>query len=78
MVGALSQFAQALLVILRSPNGRDNWEPVKPEDVPAWVKEPQRMARLVDGDMIMDPTEGEKGSAWYRAEKVESKGETKQ
>jgi hypothetical protein len=69
---------EALLVILKSDNGRDNWTPVKPEDVPEWVRAQDNMARLVQGDMCMDPTEGEKGSAWYRAEKVESTGETRQ
>lgn len=69
---------EALLIILKSPNGRDGWTLVKPEDVPAWVKEPHRMARLVAGDMMMDPTQGENGTDWYRAEKVDSSGETKQ
>lgn len=68
----------ALLVILKSPNGRDDWTPVKQEDVPDWVKEPDRMARLIDGDMVCDPTMGPTGSSWYRAEKVNSDGETKQ
>lgn len=74
----MAEFAQALLVILRSPNGRDGWTPVKPEDVPAWVKAPDNMAKLVAGEMCMKADEGQSGSDWYRAEKVESKGETKQ
>ena len=62
---------EALIVVWRSENGRDPWEPVLPEDVPDWVKDPKRMARMLEGSMICDPTEGESGSAWYRAEKVE-------
>jgi hypothetical protein len=36
------------------------------------------MARMLDGDMIMDPTQGENGTDWYRAEKLSPNGETKQ
>lgn len=74
----MTQLAQGLLVILKSDNGRDGWTPVMPEDVPEWVKAPDNMARLVAGEMCMKPDEGEKGSAWYRAEKLDSQGETKQ
>lgn len=69
---------QVLAVILKSANGRDGWELVKPEDVPAWVKEPERMARMLAGDMVMDPTQGAAGSDWYRAEKLDAQGETQQ
>jgi len=59
---------QALMVIFRSPNGRDNWCPIGEADVPAWVKAAEVMARLVAGEMCMDCQEGENGSDWYRAE----------
>lgn len=62
---------EALIVVWKSANGREDWEPVLPDDVPAWVKEPHRMAKMIEGDMICDPTEGESGSDWYRAEKVQ-------
>jgi len=61
---------QAQLVIYQSESGRDGWKPVLPEAVPAWVKDPDVMGRLVAGEMCMDPKCGDKGSAWYRAEQV--------
>jgi len=60
----------ARLVILTSPTGRDPWHPVMESEVPAWVKKPDVMGRLVAGDMCMEPTEGETGSNWYRAARV--------
>lgn len=63
--------AQTRLVILRSEDGRDNWQSVLPADVPEWVKAPENIARLVAGDMCMKADEGEKGSDWFRAEVVQ-------
>lgn len=60
-------FQQIELVILASGNGRDGWSPVKPEDVPEWVKAPDNMGRLVKGETCMKCDEGEKGSLWYVA-----------
>lgn len=60
---------EALLVVMKSPNGRDQWEPVKKEDVPAWVNE-RVMGRLIAGEMAMDATEEPAGSDWYRAERL--------
>lgn len=57
---------QISLVILESRNGRDGWMPVKPEDVPAWVKDPLNVDRLVKGESCMKCDEGPKGSNWYR------------
>jgi hypothetical protein len=67
---------EGLLMILYSANGRDGWTLVKPEDVPAWVKTSENVARMVHGDMCCDPSTGDEG--WYRVEKVSSEGETKQ
>lgn len=58
---------QARLVIYRSANGRDNWEPVAADAVPEFVKDPVTMGRLVAGEQCMDAGEGTRGSAWYRA-----------
>lgn len=63
---------QALLVICRSPNGRDNWVPVMPLDVPAWVQAPEVMGRLVAGEQCMDIRQGRDGSDWYKAMRVVS------
>ena len=61
---------QAHLVIYRSKNGRDNWEPVPAESVPEFVKDPVTMGRLCAGEQCMDAGEGTRGSAWYRAVRV--------
>lgn len=61
---------EAFAVIYRSANGRDGWQPVKWEDVPAWVKEPGNMAKLISGEMCMKCDEGPAGSDWYRAEVI--------
>jgi len=66
---------QAVLVIYRSANGRDGWQPVMQHDVPEWVKEPSIMGRLVAGEQCMDVAEGDAGSYWYRAVPVVSKPE---
>lgn len=58
---------RAKLIIYRSENGRDGWEPVGPDELPDWVKHPDNMARMVAGHECMNAAEGEKGSAWYRA-----------
>lgn len=55
-----------VLVILTSPNGIDGWTPVKPDDVPSWVKDPDIVARMVDGEACMDDTQ-ESGTNWFLA-----------
>jgi len=45
----------ARLVILRSANGEDDWTPVKPEDVPDWLRDPDVMGRLVAGYIAQGP-----------------------
>lgn len=60
----------ALIIVYKSPNGRDGWEPVKQEDVPEWVADPTNMANMLEGYMANDPTQGEAGSDWWRAERV--------
>ncbi len=62
----------ALLVIYSSENGRDNWKPVPPRDVPEWVQHPLNIAKLVKGEQCMKADEGDKGSLWYRAERIKS------
>lgn len=58
---------EAFLLVLKSPNGRDKWEPVHKADLPAWITD-KVMGRMVAGEMAMDPTEEPKGSDWYRVE----------
>lgn len=67
---------EAMLVFWSSPNGRDQWQPVHPVDVPLWcVEDPDRLGRMVAGDMVMLPTEGDRGSLWYRCERVDKPAE---
>ena len=66
--------AKSMLIIYRSPNGEDSWEPVKPEDVPDWVKAPDVMAHLVAGEMAQADSTlliANELRPWYRAEQVE-------
>ena len=63
----MSASKQVMLVIYESPNGRDGWRMLKPEEVPGWVREPDNMERLVRGDMCMDCVAE---SAWYRADVI--------
>lgn len=58
---------QGVLIIYASPNGRDEWQPVLPADVPEFVKDPDTLGRLVAGEMCCD---AETQSLWYRAEQV--------
>lgn len=53
------------LVIYRSSTGKRKWKPVLPAAVPAWLKDPEVLGRLVAGEMAHKPKEG-----WYRAEKL--------
>ena len=66
----MNNLKQAKLIVYRSENGRDNWEPIPTDAVPAFVKDPVTMGRLVAGEECMDTREGTRGSAWYRAVRV--------
>lgn len=67
---------QALVIIYRSDNGQDGWEPVLDKDVPEWVKNPKVMGNLIRGviaqqeSRIALPTSVV--NPWYRAERVMS------
>lgn len=61
---------QAELIFWRSPDSRTDWKIIPPADVPDWLKtNPDAIAKLVAGDMVMDPT---KSLWWYRAEPTPS------
>lgn len=62
----------ARLVIFRSETGRGGWGPVRPEDVPDFVRRADVMGRLVAGEMCCDVGAGDKGSAWYMANPIET------
>lgn len=60
------------LVIFRSVNGRDTWTPCTEHEVPAWVRAPDVLARLLEGEECMDAAEPPAGGYWYRALSTES------
>lgn len=62
----MSQLEFGTYVVFRSENGRDGWQPLKVGEVPDWVKDPDNMARLVDGEACMDSTQ-ESGTDWFMA-----------
>lgn len=66
---------QAHLVIYRSANGRDNWQPIPAAEVPEFVKDQDTMGRLIAGEECMDAGEGLRGSSWYRAVPVVTQAE---
>lgn len=56
----------AWMVIESSPIGKDDsiWTPVMPEDLPEWVKDPEVMGKMRNGEKVsMNP---DKGTVWYR------------
>lgn len=59
---------EGILIIYVSPNGRDEWKPVLPVDVPGWLKDPDTLGELVAGEMACKADEDP--PLWYRAERV--------
>ena len=60
---------EALLIVLKAPTKYGPWEPVKPEDVPTWVKDETVMAHLVGGEFIQQDDNGVE-SDWYKVERL--------
>jgi len=52
------------LAIQSSPNGEDQWDLVRPIDLPAWVTEDDSISQLASGNMVCGDPDG--GSKWYR------------
>jgi len=46
----------------------DEWTPVLPEDVPAWLRHPDVLGRLADEQTIAKDPASETGDAWFRVE----------
>lgn len=63
----MSNVTLEALVVYCSDDGRTGWHPIRHAEVPAWVKAPDVMARLADGEECMDCAQGVAGSKWYRA-----------
>ena len=54
------------LVIFASDNGMDGWVPVLPAEVPEWMKDPDNLARLIDGEACQNLSEAS-GEKWFIA-----------
>lgn len=59
---------EGFLIIYASPNGRDQWLPVLPNEVPEWLKEEDTLGELVAGQMCSKCDEAD--PVWYRAEEI--------
>ena len=57
------------LIFFSSVGDSDVWTPVLAKDVPEFCRDPDVLARLVDGEACADTTDGE-ATIWYRAERV--------
>lgn len=72
-INGKNHLSLAQIVVYSSDDG-ENWDLVKPEDVPNWVKDPDVMGWLVKGNMcrndvpnwVKDP----EARKWYRAERL--------
>ena len=61
--------AVVTLIIQSSPDGKNDWILHMDMDTPEYVKDPDNLARLVDGEMVcFDPS---KGYRWWRGVKAE-------
>jgi hypothetical protein len=59
---------EAMMVIMSCDDPtNEQWEYVKPEDVPEWLKDPSAMGRLVNGEII----QGAGSDTFYIGEQVE-------
>lgn len=58
---------QVNLIIIACEKGAGKWTPVLPADVPEWVKDPDNIARLVQGYECSKKDEGMR----YRGVRVE-------
>lgn len=68
----------ANFIIYRSKDGRGDWSPVLPQDVPAWVKDPDVMGEMARGQAACKCDEGPTGSDWFRADKIDMETAVKQ
>lgn len=53
-----------VVVLKKAHQNARNWEPVKPEDVPEWLKAPEVMGQLVKGQCAHKESAGKE---WYVA-----------
>ena len=63
-------YVQAMLIVSVSKDGENDWHPLRWDEVPEWVKHPDNMARLVDGEMCQAKKLVDGESSWYKADRV--------
>lgn len=49
-------------------NGPEGWKPLRPEEVPEWVRHPDVLGTMVKGAMAHDPRGAD--TRWFRAQRV--------
>lgn len=67
----MSETKKGLFVIYSCDHPSQNpadWKPVKMEELPAWVIDPDNLGLMATGMMCMKCDEGDAGSLYYRAE----------
>lgn len=63
----MKQYESGALIIYKSAD-RETWEPVLNSEVPEWVKDPDILGRMVDGEACHD--DDDPASPWYIAKRV--------
>lgn len=64
----MKNLKQVMAVVLASEDGETGWTPLRPEEVPQWVRHEDVMGELVAGNIANDPTQEDK--RWFRAERL--------
>lgn len=64
----MKNLKQAMIVVFASEDGETGWAPLRPEEVPAWVKDEDVLGNLLAGDIAQDPQTGD--GRWFRAQRV--------
>jgi hypothetical protein len=73
--------AMGRLVVYTSPDGKTNWTKLKPQDVPDWLKDPDTLGSILEGNLAHKRAEGViEGSAediepWYSVVEIDSTGQ---
>jgi hypothetical protein len=63
------------IVIYVSPDGLDNWVPLEPDKVPAWLQKPDTLGAMLEG--LLAHNGDVPDSPWYAAVTVPMPGETR-
>lgn len=69
MNSIVTPMVHGTLIFFSQPDGDQNWTPILAKDVPEFCRDPDVLARIVDGEACADTTDGQ-ATIWYRAEQV--------